>query len=444
MNNSTSQPAQPHYPLKDDELIDTLQRDVLGYFDIERNPANGLVPDSTADNSACSIASVGLALASWCCAVHAGHARRDKARNIVLATLQTFANLSRSDASCHRGFFYHFLDMQTGRRHQDSELSSIDTALLIAGALVARQFFDQDDSEEFEIRQLADDLYRGVDWQWMHDGGPTPRMGWKPESGFMPPRWLGYSEGLLVMLLAIGSPTHPIPPDSYKAFCESYVWVEQFGHRHLRAGPLFIHQLTHCFVDFRDIADEFMRARGSDYFQNSAAATHVQQGYALSNPGGFVGYGKHCWGLTASNGPGPAKRKIDGRDFQFFDYTARGVSAPGGGKQDPDDGTLSPWAVAASLTFAPGIVLPTLHHFMHLGLGATGGYGFKATFNQTFKDENSPTGFWISADTFGLNQGPIVLMVENYRSGLVWRLMRQCEYLKTALRRAGFRGGWIE
>ena len=438
--------ADPRQADVDDAtLIDRLQRDVVSYFETERNPANGLVPDSTKPDSPCSIAAVGLGLASWCCAAHAGQAERKEARQVVLTTLRTFAALPRShgtqDGAGDRGFFYHFLDMQTGLRHADSELSSIDTAVLVAGALVARQFFDGGDREESEIRRLADELYRGVEWDWMMDGGPTPRMGWKPESGFMPPRWQGYSEGLLLMLLALGSPTHPIPAESYAAFCSTNVWAEQYGHPHLRAGPLFIHQLPHCFVDFRGIQDDYMRPRGSDYFLNSRAAALVQRAYAEENPGGFVGYGEHCWGLTASNGPGPCQRKVKGRKIRFFDYTARGV--PGPDKDDPDDGTLAPWAVVASLPFAPDVVLPTLHALVRLGLGSTPCYGFEATFNQTFFDKDSPTKFWMSADTFGLNQGPIVLMVENYRSGLVWRLMRRCDYLRNGLLRAGFTGGWL-
>ena len=425
-------------------VLEDLQREVMKYFDQECNPANGLVSDSTRDGSHCSISAVGLGIAARCCSANAGRTGRAEACGDVLTTLRTFADLPQSDGSevgGYRGFFYHFLHMETGLRAGESELSSIDTAVLIAGALVAKQYFDGGGADEAEVRRLADHLYRNVEWDWMMDGGPTPRMGWKPEGGFMPPRWEGYSEGLLLMLLGLGSPTHPLPAESYAAFCSTYKWVEQFGHEHVRAGPLFIHQLPHCFVDFRGIADAFMRPRGLDYFENSRLATLVQQAHAKLNPDDWVGYGEHCWGLTASNGPGPAEREVRGKPRTFFDYTARGVS--GGGKADPDDGTLAPWAVAASLPFAPEAVLPTLAHMQSLGVGKSCRYGFESTFNQTFKDEDSPTGFWLSPDTFGLDQGPIVLMVENFQNGLIWHLMRQCDYLRHGLLRAGFTGGWL-
>ena len=431
---------------RDAGLLATLQRDVFEFFRREADPDTGLVPDSTKAGSACSIASVGLGLAAWCVAAHAGLAGRDEASAAVLRVLRTLDALPQtagSDAGGHRGFFYHFLDPKTGRRTGGSELSSIDTALLVAGALVAAEFFDAPAGDEAEVRRLAAARYEAVEWDWMMDGGPTPRMGWTPEGGFMAPRWRGYNEGLLLMVLALGSPTHPLPPESYAAFCESYDWVEQYGHAFLRAGPLFIHQLPQCFLDLRGVRDGFMRGKGSDYFLNSRAATRVQRAYAVDNPGGFAGYGPDEWGLTASNGPGPCERTVGGRPLRFYDYTARGVSAPPPGKRDPDDGTLAPWAVAASLPFAPDVVLPALRHLGELGIGATARYGYESTFNRTFADPASPTGFWMSADVFGLNQGPIVLMVENHRSGLVWALTRRSAPVRDGLRRAGFTGGWL-
>ena len=204
----------------------------------------------------------------------------------------------------------------------------------------------------------------------------------------------------------------------------------------LYSGSLFTHQLSHIWIDFRGIQDAFMRAHGLDYFENSRRATYVQQQYAIRNPLGFEGYGEYCWGLTASDGPGWTVRVLNGIERRFFDYIARG--APYG----PDDGTIAPWAVVASLPFAPEIVLPTIQHFDQLDLGMLRPYGFKATFNPTFAVEGDRRG-WVSPWHFGIDQGPIVLMIENYRSGLLWGVMRRCPYVVTGLRRAGFTNGWL-
>ena len=181
-----------------------------------------------------------------------------------------------------------------------------------------------------------------------------------------------------------------------------------------------------------------MREKGIDYFENSRRATYVQQQYAIANPLKFEGYSSRCWGVTASEGPGPIAVKINGIERQFFDYLGRGV--PYG----PDDGTLAPWAVAASLPFAPEIVLPALDYCIHeMHLTESNPYGFKASFNPTYPNKSANADCWVSPWHFGLNQGPIILMIENYRTGLVWRLMRQCPTIVSGLRRAGFTGGWL-
>jgi hypothetical protein len=185
------------------------------------------------------------------------------------------------------------------------------------------------------------------------------------------------------------------------------------------------------WIDFRGIRDEFMQARGSDYFENSRQATLVQQEYAIRNPRNFVGYGEHCWGFTACDGPGYVKRTVNGVEHQFFGYIARG--APFG----PDDGTIAPWVVAASLPFAPEGVIPTLREFMRMNLGMTKKYGFKPSFNRSFAVLDSSTGWWVTPYHFGVDQGPIVLMIENYRTGLVWNIMRRCPAVVAGLRRAG-------
>jgi len=180
-----------------------------------------------------------------------------------------------------------------------------------------------------------------------------------------------------------------------------------------------------------------MKERGSDYFENSCHATFVHQEYAIRNPMNWEGYGEYCWGITASDGPGGTKRVVNGVEREFFGYLARG--APFG----PDDGTVAPWVVVASVPFAPEIVVPTMRHFARMNLGMTRKYGFKPSFNQSFKVDDSPTGWWVTPYHVGIEQGPVVLMIENYRTGLLWNIMRRCPPLVTGLRRAGFAGGWL-
>jgi hypothetical protein len=235
----------------------------------------------------------------------------------------------------------------------------------------------------------------------------------------------------------LGSPTYPLPETSYRASTRSYRWTKLYGHEFLYAGPLFIHQLSHVWVDFRGIQDEYVHGRGIDYFENSRRATLVQQQYAIRNPRKFKDYSDLCWGITASDGPGPATRRVDGIERRFFDYRARGV--PYG----PDDGTVAPWAVVASLPFAPEIVLPTIRNFLDAYPEMMGEYGLMCSLNRTFGNGSGDTDGWHSKGYYGLDQGPIVLMIENYRSGLPWRLMKRCPYLVTGLRRAGFANGWL-
>lgn len=423
-----------------DEALDKLQRDTFSYFLKETNPANGLVPDNTREDAPCSITAVGLALASYAVGSERGFVARADAAGRTLTTLRFFWNSPQgeeADATGYKGFFYHFLDMQTGRRTWKSELSTIDTTFLLAGALLAATYFDSEKPDEREIRTLADALYRRADWQWAQNGELKVSHGWKPETGFLKYRWDGYSEAILLYALGLGSPAHPLPAESYQAWTESYRWKKLYGIEFLYAGPLFIHQLSHVWIDFRGIQDEFMRVRGIDYFENSRRATYVQQQYAIRNTKKFRGYGEHCWGITASDGPGPARRKVNGVERRFFDYRARSI--PFG----PDDGTIAPWAAIASLPFAPEIVLPALQHFNESYPEMISKYGFKCSFNPTFIDGRRDTRSWISRGYYGLDQGPIVLMLENYRSGLVWRLMRQCPYIIAGLRRAGFTNGWL-
>ena len=422
--------------------LEKLQRESFGYFLHEANPANGLVIDKNASDWPASIAATGLALACYPVSVERRFMPRAAAVERTLNTLRFFWNSPQGpepEATGYKGFYYHFLDMRTGRRAWQCELSTVDSAFLLAGALMAGNYFDADTTEEQEIRALADALYCRADWQWAQNQGATVTHGWKPESGFLKYRWEGYDEALLLYILGLGSPTHPLPESSYAAWASTYRWETCYGYEYLYAGPLFTHQLSHVWIDFRGIQDAFMRGKGIDYFENSRRATYVQQQYAIANPLKFAGYASCCWGITASEGPGPDTIKVDGIERTFFDYVGRGV--PYG----PDDGTLAPWALVASLPFAPEIVLFGLDHCIHQAkLTEFNSYGFKASFNPTHPGASgNPYGWWVSPWHFGLNQGPIILMIENYRTGLLWRLMRKCSYIASGLRRAGFDGGWL-
>jgi len=426
--------------MKPDEL-DRLQEDTLGYFLKETNRANGLVPDNTRTGSHSSITAIGFALTAYVIGAERGYMTRQDAIDRILTTLRFFWNSPQgeeADATGHRGFYYHFLHMDTGRRAWESELSTIDSTFLLAGMLSAAQYFDGAAPDEREIQTLADQLYQRADWQWAQDGGDTVTHGWSPETGFIPYRWEGYNEALILYVLGLASPTHPLPASSYPAWTRTYAWKTLLGHEFLYAGPLFIHQLSHMWIDFRGIQDEVMRGKGIDYFENSRRATYVQQQYAIDNPLDFRGYGENCWGVTASDGPGPTCLKTEGVERCFEDYTARGV--PYG----PDDGTIAPWAAAASLPFAPEIVLPALQHFNEAYPEMISEYGFKCSFNPTYTTGDPGGKGWISRGYYGLDQGPIVMMIENYRTGFLWDLMKGCPYIREGLRRAGFTGGWLE
>lgn len=442
-------PAQVH--ARDDKSdaarIASLQRATFGYFRQMSDDSTGLVRDSTRDGSPATIAGSGFALACYTVAVARGFVTRNEGIRHVLASLRFLWAADQSgarDATGYRGFFYHFMEPHTGRRYGRSEISTIDSGILFAGALVAAAYFNGSDPDEQEIRILADALYQRADWAWATAPDGALLHGWRPVRGFLPYGWCGYNEALFLYILALGSPTHPISAHSYTRWTSTYSWKRIYQYDFLYAGPLFIHQLSHVWIDFRGVQDAFMRAKGIDYFENSRRATYVQREYARRNPRGLRGYDGSSWGITASDGPGPMRLNIDGVDRQFYAYRARGV--PYGA----DDGTLSPWSVAASLPFAPEIVLPTLRHLDETRPETTGEFGYKCSYNPTFpsggKNAQSVTGDsgWIASGHYAIDQGPVVLMIENYRSGLVWQLLRDCPYILDGLTRAGFAGGWLE
>jgi hypothetical protein len=421
------------------EMMNGLQKATFNYFIEEVDPTTGLVSDKTEPGSPASIASTGLALAVYTVGVERKFITREKAIELTLTCLHFFKNSNQgieTDATGYKGFYYHFLDKSTGKRTWDSELSTIDTALLIMGMFVACEYFDQDNASENEIRKIVKELYDRVDWQWSLDGGKTISHGWKPEGGFLKGRWnKGYSEAHILYALALGSTTSTIDEVHYHEWVSSFEVREYYGFRYIYAGPLFIHQMSHLWIDFREIRDDFTRKLGFDYFENSTRATCAQRAYAIDNPKKFEHYGKYMWGITASDGPGPATYVIDGVKREFFDYTARG--AP----DDIDDGTLSPWAVVTSIPFAPEIVLDSLRFVIekfHLKENDEI-KGLEASYNATFPIHDPDKSAWSSRWKYGLNQGPIILMIENHRNEFIWKLLKKNTHIQHGLNRAGFK-----
>ncbi len=430
-------------PSSDEDMLDLLQCETLKYFEKELDAKTGLIKDKTTKDSPAGISSSGLGLCSYIASVERGYMKRSVAVKKTLTILNFFYKSRQgkgSDATGYKGFYYHFLDMKTGRRAQKCELSTIDTAILLAGVLTSKAYFNRKNKSENEIRRIADELYARADWQWASNGKDSITHGWKPESGFLKARWQkGYSEAHILYILALGSPTFPVKPEVYKKWISTFTLEKLYGLEYIYAGPLFIHQMSQIWIDFKNINDELNKKIGFTYFENSRKATMIQRQYAIENKPGFKHYNKNCWGITASDGPGPSTRKVNGVKRKFFGYKARGV--PFG----PDDGTISPWAVAASIPFSPKIIISTLHHAIEkLDLKKYHDYGFDASFNPTFPQKDVHPMGWISPYQFGLNQGPIILMIENYRSGLIWNLMKKCPYIIVGLRRAGFTCGWVK
>jgi hypothetical protein len=442
-------PAQG--PAADEAMLDDLERRTFDFFWSTADPATGLLPDRAPTPSFSSIAAVGFGLTAYPIGVARGYISRAAARDRVLATLRFFRDAPQGDAASgvtgYRGFYYHFLDMTTGHRYQDVELSSVDTALLLAGALFCREYFAGADPAETELRQIADTLLERVDWRWMQPRAPGIAMGWTPEHGFLDYDWIGYNEAMIVILLALGSPAFAVDPAAWDTWSSRYdtSWGTVYGQAHLGFPPQFGHQYSHLWVDFRQIRDRFMRAHDLDYFENSRRATYAQQAYAIANPGGWTDYGANVWGLTACDGPGDMTLAIHGTPRELHGYAARGLASY-------DDGTLAPTAMVSSLPFAPELVLPGIRELRRrYGAAIYRAYGFVDAFDPSFPQAARPASGtvvpgvgWVDVDYLGIDQGPIVGMIENHRSELIWKVMRQSAYLRRALARAGFTGGWLE
>jgi hypothetical protein len=403
--------------LTTEALLDSLQHTAFDYFWNEANPSNGLIKDRSTSGSPASIAAVGFGLTAICIGIDHGWVTRETGRARVLTTLETFWNAPQGPETSgtigYKGLYYHFLDMTTATRTWSSELSTIDSALLFAGVLDAKQYFSTEDTLDVQIRALADSIYYRADWEFARNFGPGIRMGWTPEFGFSGfGTWVGYNEAMILYILAIGSPTFPVPASTWFTWTSGYNWSTQYGQTYVIFPPLFGHQYSHCWIDYRFIQDIYMQSKGITYFENSRRATVAAREYCIDNPSGWVGYGENLWGLTASDDPSG--------------YLAHGAPPP-----QNDNGTITPTAAASSIPFAPEIVIPALHNMYDTYQSELWSiYGFKDAFNLTQS--------WWATDYLGIDQGPIIIMIENYLNGGIWSRFMENADVQTGLDRAGF------
>ena len=451
----TVEGSRVYDPEKDgDPVINNLERRTFRFFWDTTNKQNGLAPDRYPSPSFASTAGIGFALTAYVIGSERGFVSRSQARLRTLRTLRFLANAPQgpdeTGMTGYRGFYYHFLHMPTGQRFGTSELSTVDTALLLGGVLAAQMYFDRDTRAEKEVRDLAELIYTRVEWTWAQNRPPILSHGWRPETGFLRFDWRGYNEAMLVYILALGSPTHPIEPEAWKEWLATYKnsWGTFSGQEFLSFGPMFGHQYSHVWIDFRGIQDEFMREKGIDYFENSRRAAYAHREYSVQNPMRWRGYDSEIWGLSACDGPADTVQIFNNEERGFFTYAARGTAAT----HVLDDGTIAPTAAIGSLAFAPEIVIPTIRAFrVRFGESLYQKYGFLDAVNPSFTFANVPLRHgqlvdnvgWVDSDYLSIDQGPIVAMIENYRSGLIWKLMQRNPHIRRGLERAGFTGGWL-
>ncbi|MEQ7662495.1 glucoamylase family protein [Xanthomonas nasturtii] len=443
-------PVKPPLP----PLFSDIERRTFQFFWDTTNELNGLAPDRFPSRPFASIASVGFALTAYPIGIENGWVSRNQAIDRTLTTLKFFRDApmgpQKTGRAGYKGFYYHFLDMQQGNRYDSwVELSSVDTALLMMGVLFTQSYYDGDDPREKEIRQIADTLYKRVDWRWLQQRAPLISMGWFPESGFIDHDWMGYNEAMMLYILALGSPTHGVDPEAWTSWTRTYNndWGVYQGQEYLSFGPLFGHQYSHVWIDFRDIQDQYMRERGIDYFLNSRRATLAQRDYAIDNPMKWKDYGENVWGLTAGDGPQNTSQEYRGEQRQFRHYSSRGA----GLRENFDDGTIAPTAAISSIVFAPEVVIPATEE-MHKRYGdfLYSSYGFLDSFNPSFNYDIPlktgrmvPDRGWVASDYIAIDQGPILAMIANYQNEFVWNVMKKNAYIRAGLERAGFTGGWL-
>ena len=411
--------AVPSPFASDDAFLNYVQQSDFDYFWYEANPVNGLIPDRTATNSTCSIAAEGFGLTAIGIGIDHGWISRTQGVARVQTALNTFLQGTEgtniNGMIGYNGWFYHFLDMNTAERSPNSELSSIDTTWLLTGILYARQYFNGTNSDEINIRTMADAIFNRVNWTWMAQGSDALAMGWLPESGFTTfGNWVGYNEGMMIYLLGMGAPTNPLPASAWSYWTSGYAWATNYGQAYVPFGPLFGHEYSHCWVDFRHVADAYMNSHSSTYFENSRRATLAQQQYCIADPLHWPGYGSNVWGLTACDDP-------------YVGYEAHGAPPAVN-----DDGTIAPTAPGGAMAFTPEYSLPalqTMYNSYRSNLWTAN--GFRDAFNL-----RSPV--WFDTDELGIDQGPIVIMIENYRTQRVWQLFMQNPAIQQGMELAGF------
>ncbi len=425
-----------NFPLSanDEAMLDSIQHKTFLFFLGEHHPENGIVKDRTAAWAPASIASTGFGIPSFAIGAERKWITREQAAQITLNILNFFNNSVQSpdkNVTGYKGFYYHFLTMNSGTREWNCELSSVDTGLLMMGIIFARNYYNLDNEVENQIRSLAAKLLERIEWDFMEmpDTGKyanTISMGWTPEKGLHEMGWSGYNEGLFLYILAAGSGMKNAE-QGYKSWLKSYKWYTPYKElSHVAFPPLFGHQFSQSFIDLRGIADKYMNEKGIDYFENSRRATYVQRQYAIDNPHGWVGYDSLCWGISASDGPG---EKYNFDDRKFLGYAGRGTSGPGFNYFD--DGTIAPYASLSSLPFAPEIVLPTIKSINEK-------YGYKLWGKYGYYDSFNPTAKWFNDDFIGIDEGPMLIMIENFRTGLVWDYVMKDPIIQKGLNRLGF------
>ena len=387
---------------EDDQMLDEIERTSFLFFWEQTNPQTGLIKDRcnarTNDTGIVgSIASTGFGLTAICIAAQRSYIPQEDARKRVLATL-TF--LWRT-LPTHRGFFYHFANINTGERLWDSEVSSVDTAILLCGILTCRQYF-----EDREIGDLAHDIFNRVDWTWLSEDTALLTQGWTPEFGFLPYKWDYYSELMMIYLLGMGSGTHPLHPDAWTAWKRTV--FEYDGLRYIGSfAPLFVHQYSQAWFDFRHKRDKF-----ADYFHNSAIATDVHRKFCIELGKSFPDYSDDLWGITASD-------------------SDKGYVIWGGPPaMGPIDGTVVPAAPGGSLPFLPETTMRVLRNIRLHYPKAWSRYGFVDAFN--------PLKDWYDTDIVGIDNGITMLMAENARTAFVWETFMKNPEAKRGMAIAGF------
>lgn len=418
----------------DEKLLDSIQYKTFLYFLNEHHPDKGIVKDRSAEWAPASIAATGFGLPGFAIASERNWISRDQAIDITLKILRFFSDSPQNtdiNGVGYKGFYYHFLKMNSCTREWNCELSSIDSGLLLMGVIFARNYYYKNTKEEIEIRKLSDFLLSRLDWNlfYMPDNSKHPNtisMAWRPEDGQLNWGWHGYTEALFLYILAAGTEMENVEK-SYQGWLRTYEWKTPYkGLSHVIFPPLFGHQFSQAFIDFRGLADEYMKAKGLDYFENSRRATLAQQQYAIENPKGWKDYDAFTWGFSACDGPGD---KFNFGNKKFEGYAGRGAS--GKDITVAEDGTLAPYAVLSSLPFTPELSIATIKNMnSKFGNKLWGKYGFYDSFN--------PTAKWIDNDFIGIDQGPMLLMIENFRTGMVWKYVMKDPVIQNGLKKLNF------